>query len=74
MTSVKTISATEFKAKCLEILDHVPADGLAITKRGRTVAKLFPERTDAPRYLGCMPDLEVLGDVLSTGVQWDAES
>ena len=24
MTGVKTITATEFKTKCLQILDHVP--------------------------------------------------
>ncbi len=39
------ISATEFKAKCLDILDRVNAreiDRVTITKRGRAVAVLTP--------------------------------
>jgi antitoxin (DNA-binding transcriptional repressor) of toxin-antitoxin stability system len=74
MTSVRTISASEFKAKCLDLLDHVPPDGLAITKRGKTVARLFPERADAMRFYGSIPDAVISGDILSTGVKWDAES
>ena len=41
----ESISATEFKAKCLDILDQVSARQLgsvAITKRGRVVALLVP--------------------------------
>ena len=35
------ISATEFKAKCLSLIDKVQAGGeVVITKRGRVVAKL----------------------------------
>ena len=38
------ISATEFKAKCLSILDQVQARGetVTITKRGKVVAQLVP--------------------------------
>ena len=41
----ETVSATEFKAKCLEILDRVGSRDLervAITKRGKVVAVLVP--------------------------------
>ena len=41
----KIISATEFKAKCLDILDRVNSgevDRVTITKRGRPVAVLSP--------------------------------
>ena len=68
------ISATEFKAKCLEILDHVPSEGLAITKRGKTVAKVFPNSIDNSDLIGSMPELTITGDIYSTGVKWDAES
>lgn len=35
------VSATEFKAKCLSLIDKVQAGGeVVITKRGRVVAKL----------------------------------
>ncbi len=68
------MTATEFKAKCLEILEHVPPNGLAITKRGKTVARIYPERQDALRFFGSIPDMKIEGDLLSTGVRWDAES
>ena len=44
-----TIQATEFKAKCLALLDKVQQDGqpVTITKRGRVVARLVPA-TDEP--------------------------
>ena len=39
------INATEFKAKCLSLIDKVHAGGgvVTITKRGRVVAKLVSE-------------------------------
>jgi prevent-host-death family protein len=42
MSAKATVPATEFKAKCLELMDRV-AEGretYVITKRGRPVAKL----------------------------------
>ena len=57
---METISATEFKATCLELLDRVNSgeiDELAITKRGKVVAvlrrpKVTPE--EARALFGCM--------------------
>ncbi len=53
------ISASEFKATCLELLDRVAAGELervVITKRGRVVGMLQPpERPAAPESVfGCM--------------------
>jgi prevent-host-death family protein len=47
---MKTISATEFKAKCLQLLDDVQRSGedLVISKRGKPVARVVPERQDKP--------------------------
>lgn len=46
------VSATEFKAKCLALIDRVQSKGevVTITKRGRVVAKLVAEhdRDDRP--------------------------
>jgi prevent-host-death family protein len=45
MTMVmKEITATQFKARCLRLLDEVAETGqpLVITKRGRPVARLEP--------------------------------
>jgi antitoxin (DNA-binding transcriptional repressor) of toxin-antitoxin stability system len=74
MTGMQTITATEFKAKCLSILDHVPPEGIAITKRGKTVAKLIPNKIDNSHLFGSMPDIKIHGDIFSTGIKWDAES
>ncbi len=47
-----TMTATEFKAKCLAVLDAVQRRGepVSITKRGRVVAVLVPhdEAADQP--------------------------
>lgn len=45
MPESRTIGATEFKAKCLEILDQLADHRLtrvSVTKRGRVVAVLTP--------------------------------
>lgn len=76
MTGMKTMTATEFKAKCLQILDHVPPEGLAITKRGQTVAEIYPKHLGIERLFGSIPDLvnDNEDDFFSTGLRWDAES
>ena len=46
----QTINATEFKAKCLDLLDQVhrgELDELEITKRGRAVARVVPPAASA---------------------------
>lgn len=44
------MAATEFKAKCLNLLDHVHETGeeLIISKHGRPVAKLVAVTTEKP--------------------------
>lgn len=45
-----TISATEFKAKCLHLLDEVQRTGedLVISKRGKPVARVVAEQAAQP--------------------------
>ena len=47
---MKTINATEFKAKCLQLLDEVQRTGedLVISKRGKAVARVIAEKADRP--------------------------
>jgi prevent-host-death family protein len=47
---VKSISATEFKAHCLRLLDMVQATGdeLVVSKRGKPVARIVPAKADKP--------------------------
>jgi prevent-host-death family protein len=50
MDTTRTISATEFKAKCLDILDRVRRrewDRVVVTKRGVAVGVLVPPPVDA---------------------------
>jgi prevent-host-death family protein len=48
MATTQTISASEFKAKCLSILDRLAShelDRVVITKRGQPVGVLLPPET-----------------------------
>jgi prevent-host-death family protein len=51
MKPTRSIAASEFKAKCLEVLDRVARDGNAyvVTKRGRPVAQVVPIDPLEPR-------------------------
>jgi len=69
------MGAAEFKQHCLALLDSVGPDGVIITKHGRPVAKLIPVGTDSSSLIGSFKDkLVIKGDLLSTGLRWDAES
>jgi prevent-host-death family protein len=72
---MKQIPAARFKERCLSILDHVDEEGIVITKRGKPVAKLIPIRTESAELIGKLRGrVKVKGDVLSTGLGWNAES
>lgn len=74
-TKPRTISATEFKAKCLQIFDHLGADGIIVEKRGKPVAKVVPINEDDFEIFGSMKgSIKIHGDIMSTGIKWDAES
>lgn len=49
-------------------------DGIVITKRGKPVAKLIPFAADSASLIGSLSSkIEIKGDILSTGLDWDAE-
>lgn len=71
---MKRIAAAQFKAQCLTLLDEVDAEGLVITKHGRPVAKLIPVGADSKSLIGALAGkVTIRGNILSTGVRWDAE-
>jgi prevent-host-death family protein len=75
MAAMKTVPATQFKAQCLSLLDRVGPEGIIITKHGRPVAKLIPIDVDSATLIGSLKGkLTIKGDILSTGLRWDAES
>jgi prevent-host-death family protein len=62
-----TIQASEFKARCLALMDDVASKGeiWVVTKNGRPVAELHPYRggrSGSP--FGLHPKLEIRGDVI----------
>jgi prevent-host-death family protein len=75
-TTEKLISATEFKAKCLKILDDLESQGIVITKRGHPVAKLTPlHMVDNSKLIGSMKGKVIIkGNIFSTGRKWNAQS
>ena len=73
----KIMKASEFKAKCLAVMDEVAKTGetVVITKNGKPVAELVPHKSKAKRSpFGIFKgDLEILGDIISPiDVEWDA--
>ena len=69
------ISASKFREQCLALLENVSPEGILITKRGKPVAKLIPADSDCAGLIGSMKGkIIVKGNILSTGLRWDAES
>ena len=39
---MRDLSITEFRRRCLSLLEDLPAEGIVITKRGQPVARVAP--------------------------------
>jgi prevent-host-death family protein len=72
----RMIKASEFKAKCLALLDEVERTGetLVITKKGKPVAEVTPHKPAKRSPLGVWKGrTEILGDIASPiDVEWEA--
>lgn len=72
---MKRVGAAEFKAKCLSLLDRVGPEGIVITKHGRPVARLVPAGAEHATLIGGLKGrIKIKGNILSTGLRWDAQS
>jgi prevent-host-death family protein len=72
---MKTVPAAKFKEQCLALLDRVDPDGILITKHGKPVAKLVPVHTDNANLIGSFKGkIKIKGNILTTGMKWNAES
>lgn len=71
------MKASEFKARCLKLMDEVQQTGeeIIITKNGRPVSKLVPYRVQASSLLGLHKDRISSGDsdIFCTDECWNAE-
>ena len=71
---MKQLSASKFKEQCLSLLDRVDPEGIVVTKRGKPVAKLIPFGADSADLIGSLKGkLKIKGQIISTGIRWDAE-
>lgn len=74
---MQTLKASEFKAKCLKLMDEVQKTGdeIVITKNGKPVSKLVPYRVKAPTLLGLHKDKisSLDNDIFSSGETWEAD-
>ena len=72
---MKKINASKFKEQSLAILDSLDPEGIIITKHGKPVAKLLPIQEQSANLIGSLKGkVRVKGDIMSTGVRWNAES
>ena len=72
----ETIKASEFKAKCLQLMDEVKATGkeIIITKNGEPVSKLVPFKKRLKTLFGAHKKVvKVHGDIISPlDEEWEA--
>jgi prevent-host-death family protein len=72
----KAIKASEFKAKCLALIDEVASSGdtLVITKNGKPLVELVPHRRKKRSPFGIWKDsVKITGDIISPiDIEWDA--
>ncbi len=74
---MRRIKASEFKARCLKLMDEVAETGepIIITKNGHPVSRLVPYRSKPETLLGLMKDsMAITGDVISPlDEEWEAD-
>lgn len=73
---MKEMKASEFKAKCLQVMDDVAESGetVVVTKNGKPISRLEPFRERPSTLFGALAGaIEITGDIISpTGVDWEA--
>lgn len=73
---MKTMKASEFKAKCLKVMDEVAETGepVVVTKNGVPVARLVPEKKPVKTLFGALKgSVTISGDVVGPlGEPWGA--
>lgn len=75
---VRTIKASEFKAKCLKLTDEVAASGeeIIVAKNGCPILRLVPYREKPKSLFGIdRGRIELLGDIIEPlNVEWEAKT
>ena len=75
-TGARMIKASEFKAKCLKLMDEVAETGeeYVVSKNGHPVARLVPYRRKPKSLFGIdRGNIEILGDIVEPlDIEWEA--
>lgn len=76
---MKQVSISEFKAKCLALLEMVrrTRQPIRITRHGKPVAEVVPPTAlqDRASWIGSMKDSKIIGDIISPASdedEWEA--
>lgn len=77
---MQEIAISEFKAKCLALLERVEKtkQPIRITRHGKPIAEVIPSKPvmDRAAWIGSMKDsMEILGDIISPASdedEWEA--
>jgi prevent-host-death family protein len=77
--TLRQVSAADFKANCLRLMDEVAQrrQPIVVTKRGKPVAKLVPADEKPIDPFGCMAGtVKIVGDIISPieDVDWTADA
>ena len=75
------VSISEFKAKCLALLEQVrkTREPIRVTRHGKPVAEVVPPTptVDRSKWIGSLKGtVEILGDIISPAMdkdEWEAE-
>lgn len=72
------VTATEFKARCLELMDRVRQEGrsVVVTKRGRPVVRVIPYEERTKPILGFVHEgIISYGDIVTPADEpWEADA
>ncbi len=77
---MRTMNVTDFKARCLAVLDEVDRTGetVVLVRRGKPIARVVASRAEAklaPFHQRFGDAIEIVGDVVAPvaeGTDWDA--
>lgn len=73
---MKEVKASEFKARCLQLMDEVAEtrEPVVVTKRGKPVCQVIPYKPKPKTLFGISRDTIVIeGDIISPlDVEWEA--
>lgn len=72
---MKKVAATEFKAKCLTLMDDVRStrEPLIVTKRGKPMVKLVPADDEKDEFFDRLKgEFRIVGDIESPIDGWES--